>query len=140
MQLKELILLKNEEYKEKRGNVNEQEFAREFLLSLPSFGIDTKDYKTALQIALPEKFNGFANWDKLKEQIYQYYLIDIGEEDIPSIKEVYNCWLNLDTMELSTIKSYNPFEECDNCVMVQDYRILGNELQWNDLVISIEKK
>ena len=136
MLLKDLILLKNEEYKEKRGNVNEQEFTREFILSLSSLGIDVKEYKSALQVALPEKFNGFAKWDCLKEQIYQYYLIDIGEEDNPNIKEVFNCWLNLDTMELSTIKTYNPFEECDNCVMVQDYRILGNELKWNDFVIN----
>ena len=48
MLLKDLILLKNEEYKEKRGNVNEQEFTREFILSLSSLGIDVKEYKSAL--------------------------------------------------------------------------------------------
>lgn len=135
MLLRDLIELKREECKT-LCKENEQEYTRQWILSFQSYGIDKEEYKTALQIALPDSYNYFISWQGLKQLIYEYYLIDIGEEENPNIQEVYNCWLNLDTMELSTVKTFSPFDSFDNCVMVKDYRILGDTVSWQDLVIQ----
>ena len=135
MLLKDLIELKKEESK-KVGAVDDQIVSREWILSFSAYGIGKEEYKTALQIALPDQYKYFLNWQALKQLIYEYYLIDIGEEENPDIKEVFCCWLNLDTMELSTVKTFSPFDEVDNCVMVRDYRILGDSVKWQDLVIK----
>lgn len=136
MNAKEIIEQANAQYKAFPQD-DIRQCKRDFILSLSPIGISTDELKKALSAVfdVAELRNKNVTWKFLKRKIYEKYMIDIGEEKKPNFQEVYFCWLNLDTQELSTIKNINVFQDEDNCILVLDYRILGENVSWKDIAI-----
>lgn len=134
--MEELLATANYKYKQKGGEVDEKEFTRDFLLSLSSFGVSKEEIKAMLcavigGVNIPPEL---VRWESLKEQIHALYMLNIGEEDKPNIKPCYDCWLNLNTKELTAYKSQDLFTSNDICVQIKDYREIDENISWKDLV------
>lgn len=142
MKLENILLAVNDRYHEaqKQGiEIDERDMTRDFLLSLHTFGLSAEEIKIALVGALNDKaLNPYVMpWDRLKQAIYEKYMLDIGTQEKPEIKPVWGCWLNLYTRVISTDKEilidfFDKNKDC--CIWIEDYRIIG-DIDWKDIAV-----
>lgn len=140
VKLEKVLLAVNERYKEAQRNgtaPEEKELTRNFLLSLPTLGLNAKEMKVALVGALNDKTANPAvmPWERLQQAIYEKYMLGIGKEENPLIKPVFGCWLNVYTREISTVKPVDFFTEVECCVRIPDYRTIGG-IDWKDIAVE----
>lgn len=138
MELRTVLDEMNNIYKEakRKGEVNEEDFIYNLLLTIGSLKLCAEDIKIALMICLNiNKHPSAISWNSLRREIIERYMLDIGEEEKPIIKPSYGCWFNIEKRTLSAKKDVEWFEEEDCCIWVDDYRMIDENISWKDLVI-----
>lgn len=134
--MKQKFIEFNEKYKDLqrlKEPIDGLEFERQFLLSLDGIEVDELELIKVLFM-----FLGVEKPLRLVmpiDDINRKYLLSVGYKNQKAeVKENYKVWFNLSTGGIGADKAkvWNCFIEDDNCILIDDYRILG--LKWNDLL------
>lgn len=130
MTIDEYMSALNEAYKRKDDSMDDIEFNRYALLGLDTVN-DTKENIDVFICCIL----GYDRLNRYDKDLKNKYLLSIGydSDGKPKVEEIYDVWLNLDTMEIAIYKPYDMFSEDDNCIKINDYRII-ERLTWRDLI------
>lgn len=113
----------------KTEGINERQINRNYLLALNKYDFSEKEKRIGCMLAVGIT-DDTTPFEVLKEKIYRYYMLDIGNEEKIEIKDTGRCYFNLKNGTLATTKA-SPFDDNETDVLIEDIRTYaGIGAQW----------